>query len=68
MAKYIRFKNITIDNNNMNKFIKARIIGARALQLSCGAGSELKDKVRDTVELSYLEFSKSKIPLEVRKR
>jgi len=68
LARYIRFKNITMNNNNMNKFIKARIIGARALQLSCGAESELKNKVKDSVELSYLEFSKSKIPLEVRKR
>lgn len=51
----------------MNRFVKARLIGARALQLSCGALSEIDQKVKDSVELSYIEFQKSKIPLEVRK-
>ncbi|MCS7122383.1 MAG: DNA-directed RNA polymerase subunit omega [Candidatus Micrarchaeota archaeon] len=50
----------------MNKFVKARLIGARALQISCGAPSMIDEKVRDSVELSYIEFQRSKIPLEVR--
>lgn len=52
----------------MNKFIRTRIIGARALQLSCGAEPTLDSNVKDPLELSYIEFEKGTIPLEVRKR
>ncbi len=52
----------------MNKFVKARIIGARALQLSCGAEPNIDANVKDTIELSYMEFKNGIIPIEVRKR
>jgi len=52
------------------RFEKARIIGARALQLSMGAPSTLakipKDIV-DPVEIAMLEFKEGAIPITVRR-
>jgi DNA-directed RNA polymerase subunit K len=52
------------------RFEKARIIGARALQISMGAPSTLtkvpKDII-DPVEISMLEFKEDAIPITVRR-
>jgi len=52
------------------RFEKARIIGARALQLSLGAPSTLakipKDVV-DPLEIAMLEFKENAIPITVKR-
>ena len=52
------------------RFEKARIIGARALQISMGAPSTLtkipKDKI-DPVEIAMLEFKEDAIPITVKR-
>jgi len=50
------------------RFEKARIIGARALQISMGAPTLLEfedDKTLDPVEMAIREFEKSVIPITV---
>ena len=51
------------------RFEKARIIGARALQISMGAPLLIKPPKgsTDPVELALLEFDKGVIPITVRK-
>ena len=52
------------------RFEKARIIGARALQISMGAPSTLtkipKDII-DPVEIAMLEFKEDAIPITVKR-
>jgi len=55
------------------RFEKARIIGARALQISMGAPSTLikipkEVVVVDPVRISMLEFEEGAIPLTVKKK
>ena len=53
-----------------SRFEKARVIGARALQLSMGAPSTLakipKDVI-DPIELAMLEFKEDAIPITVKR-
>jgi DNA-directed RNA polymerase subunit K len=51
---------------DLNRFEKARIIGARALQLSMGAPPlvEVKDKT-DPVKIAFSEFDAGVIPIVV---
>lgn len=51
----------------LTKYEKARIIGARALQLAMGAppAISLPKKTVSAVELSRIEFEKNAIPLRV---
>lgn len=52
------------------RFEKARIIGARALQISMGAPSTLTKipkEVIDPVEIAMLEFEEDAIPITVRR-
>lgn len=48
-----------------NKFEKARIIGARALQLAMGAPPLIKPKVMKPIDLALQEFDKGVIPINV---
>jgi DNA-directed RNA polymerase subunit K len=52
---------------NYTRFEKARIIGARALQVSLGAPVlvDLPATVFDPVEIAMAEFSKNAIPITV---
>lgn len=52
------------------RFEKARIIGARALQISMGAPIlvEVPQDMIDPVDISVLEFSKNLIPMTVRRK
>ncbi|PIU14585.1 MAG: DNA-directed RNA polymerase subunit K [Hadesarchaea archaeon CG08_land_8_20_14_0_20_51_8] len=49
------------------RFEKARIIGARALQISMGAPVliELKENTTDPIDIALLEFEKDAIPITV---
>jgi len=52
------------------RFEKARIIGARALQISMGAPSTLAKipkEVIDPVDIAMLEFEENAIPITVRR-
>ena len=53
----------------LNRFEKARIIGARALQLALGAPPfvEIAQNMINPVDIAFLEFEKSVIPLAVKK-
>jgi len=53
------------------RFEKARIIGARALQLSMGAPSllaEIPKTMIDPVEIAMLEFEEGVIPITVKRK
>lgn len=55
------------DDMNYTRFEKARIIGARALQISCGAPVLVDgaDEILDPIDIAMLEFSKDMIPITV---
>ncbi len=55
------------DYTEYNKFEKARIIGARALQLAYGAPPLMKvpEGISSPLELAELEFSEGVIPIAV---
>jgi len=48
-----------------NKFEKARIIGARSLQLAMGAPPLIKPTVVKPIDLAIKEFEKGVIPINV---
>ena len=52
------------------KYEKARIIGARALQIAMGAPTliEVPPKVTDPIDIALLEFEKGAIPMTVLRR
>ena len=53
------------------RFEKARIIGARALQLSMGAPTilaEIPKDIIDPVEIAMLEYEESAIPITVKQK
>ena len=51
----------------LTRFEKARVLGARALQLASGAPPiiELPEKLINPVKIAYMEFDKGVIPLVV---
>ncbi len=53
------------------RFEKARIIGARSLQLSMGAPSilaEIPKDIIDPVEIAMLEYDEGAIPITIKKK
>ena len=56
---------------NYTRFEKARIIGARALQISMGAPSTLAKIPKDVINpvgISMLEFEEDAIPITVKRK
>ncbi|MFH0929072.1 MAG: DNA-directed RNA polymerase subunit K [Candidatus Aenigmatarchaeota archaeon] len=51
-----------------NRYEKARMVGARALQLSRGAPSVIDTKLKDPKDIAELEFDQGVIPIEVKRR
>jgi DNA-directed RNA polymerase subunit K len=53
--------------NNLTRFEKARILGARALQLSMGAKPlvKIEDSI-DPIDIAALELEKKVLPLDVK--
>lgn len=49
------------------RFEKARIIGARALQIARGAPVMVKTDIKEPVEIAKLEFEKGVIPIDVKR-
>ncbi|MCL4383367.1 MAG: DNA-directed RNA polymerase subunit K [Candidatus Marsarchaeota archaeon] len=55
-----------MENENYTKFEKARIIGARALQLAYGAPPLIKtNDIFDPLALAEVEFKKNLIPITI---
>ncbi|MBU2617384.1 MAG: DNA-directed RNA polymerase subunit K [Euryarchaeota archaeon] len=50
------------------KYERARIIGARALQISMGAPVLVKTKRTDPIDIATLEMEKGVIPITVKRR
>ena len=52
-----------------NKFEKARIIGARALQIAMGAPLLIKKPAKEynPINIAFLEFKKKVLPITIRK-
>lgn len=55
----------TMDQMEYNRFERARIIGARALQLSMGAPPLIKTKDSDPIKIAKAEFEKDVLPITV---
>ncbi|HJJ88889.1 MAG TPA: DNA-directed RNA polymerase subunit K [Methanocorpusculum sp.] len=49
------------------RYERARIIGARALQISMGAPILVKTTKIDPLEIALMEFDENKIPITVRR-
>jgi DNA-directed RNA polymerase subunit K len=63
---------LKLDKDKLTKYEKARLIGARSLQISMGAPIMLKMTPKkleelhyDTLEIAKLEFAEGAIPIEV---
>lgn len=57
-----------MSSEELTRFEKARIIGARALQLSMGAKPLIDvEDVLDPIDIATLELKKGLIPLDIRK-
>jgi len=55
-------------SSKLTRFEKARIIGARALQLSMGAKPKIEvTEALDPIDIATLELKKGLIPLDIRK-
>ncbi|MGL4669918.1 MAG: DNA-directed RNA polymerase subunit K [Methanobacteriaceae archaeon] len=56
-----------VTKSKFNRFEKARLLGARALQLSMGAKPLVPvPESLDPIDIAALELEKGKIPLDVR--
>ena len=53
----------------LTRFERARIVGARALQLSMGAPilAELEEEVIDAIEIAIVELNAGALPMTVRR-
>lgn len=49
------------------RYEKARIVGARALQISNGAPIMLKTKLKDPIRIAELELKQGVIPIDVKR-
>ena len=63
---------LKLDKDKLTKYEKARIIGARSLQISMGAPilvkltpKKLEELEYDSLEIAKLEFEEGLIPLDV---
>ncbi len=54
--------------NEYTRFERARIIGARALQIARGAPLMMKTDLRDPIKIAELEFKMGVIPLDVKRK
>lgn len=50
-----------------SRFEKARIIGARALQIARGAPVMVKTDAKDPIKIAELEFEQGTIPIDIKK-
>lgn len=55
------------ERDKYTKYEKARIIGARALQIAMGAPVLIETEEIDTIEVAIEEFEKGVIPITVKR-
>jgi DNA-directed RNA polymerase I, II, and III subunit RPABC2 len=62
-------ENVIIGPPKLTRFERARIVGARALQVSLGAPIlvEIPDEVSDPIDISILELQEGVLPMTVRR-
>jgi DNA-directed RNA polymerase subunit K len=53
--------------NVYSKYEKARLVGARALQIAHGAPLAIKTDLKDPIAIAILEFEKGVCPIDTRK-
>ena len=57
-----------MSSEKLTRFEKARIVGARALQLSMGAKPMIEvNEALDPIDIATLELKKGLIPLDIRR-
>lgn len=63
-------KEIRIGPPKLTRFEKARIVGARALQISLGAPIlvELPEEVTDPIDIALKELEENVLPITIRRR
>ncbi|MGQ9679249.1 MAG: DNA-directed RNA polymerase subunit K [Candidatus Bathyarchaeia archaeon] len=63
-------KDIRIGPPKLTRFEKARIVGARALQISLGAPIlvELPERVSDPIDIALKELEENVLPMTIRRR
>lgn len=57
-----------MEKERYTRFERARIIGARALQIASGAPILIKTDLKDPIKIAELEFEQGIIPLDVRRK
>jgi DNA-directed RNA polymerase subunit K len=50
------------------RFEKARMIGARSLQIAKGAPIMVKTDMKDPIEIAKLEFEKGVLPMDIKRK
>ncbi|KYH38470.1 MAG: DNA-directed RNA polymerase subunit K [Candidatus Bathyarchaeota archaeon B23] len=60
---------IRIGPPKLTRFEKARIVGARALQISLGAPVliEVSEEVRDSIDIALMELEAGVLPITIRR-
>jgi len=56
------------EKEDYTRFERARVIGARALQLANGAPALIKTDIKDPINIAELEFEESVIPIGVKRK
>ena len=56
------------EDKTYTRFERARIIGARALQISRGAPVMIKTDKKDPIDIAEEEFEAGKVPLDVKRK
>lgn len=54
--------------NSYTRFERARIIGARALQIARGAPIVIDTDLKDPIKIAEVEFEKGVIPINVKRK
>ena len=62
-------KEVKVGPPKLTRFERARIIGARSLQLSLGAPIlvELPDEVTDSIDIALIELKEDRLPITLRR-
>lgn len=60
---------VTVGPDKLTRFEKARIVGARSLQLAMGAPSfvPIDESVRDSIALAMMELASDALPISIRR-
>jgi len=60
---------ITVGPSKLTKYERARIVGARSLQLSMGAPVlvDIPESIRDLIDMAILELEEGVLPITIRR-